>query len=70
MDQEIINSSLGDVNVFNEFRSSLSKLKIDNQAAVFDYESIKGNKEARSHIYKLRQTKSAVEKSRKIAMEG
>lgn len=50
---------------YNEFRGQLAKLKADNAAAVFDYESPKGNKEARSHVYKLRQTKAAVEKVRK-----
>lgn len=50
---------------YNEFRSQLAQLKASNSAAVFDYESPKGNKEARSHVYKLRQTKAAVEKVRK-----
>lgn len=50
---------------YSQFRSQLSKLSADNTALVFDYESPKGNKEARSHIFKLRQTKSAVEKVRK-----
>lgn len=51
--------------VFSEFRAQLGQLREANEKAVFDYEDPKGNKEARSHIYKLRQTKSAVEKARK-----
>jgi hypothetical protein len=50
--------------VYNEFRAQLADLKSHNSAVVFDYESPAGNKEARSHIYKLRQTKSAVDKAR------
>ncbi len=51
--------------VYNEFRAQLSELSSANESIVFDYESASGNKEARSHVYKLRQTKSAVEKARK-----
>lgn len=50
---------------YDPFRSQLSELKTANSKVVFDYESEKGNKEARSHIYKLRQTKSAVDRVRK-----
>ena len=50
---------------YDEFRAQLGELQKFNSAAVFDYEDPKGNKEARSHIYKLRQTKSAVDKARK-----
>lgn len=55
----------GKIAAYNEFRAQLSELAKLNSQAVFDYEDPKGNKEARSHIYKLRQTKSAVEKTRK-----
>lgn len=51
--------------VYNEFRAQLTKLREENKHAVFNYESPKGNKEARSHVYKLRQSKSAVERARK-----
>lgn len=50
---------------YNEFRAQLGELKAFNEQAVFDYEDAKGNKEARSHVYKLRQTKAAVDKVRK-----
>lgn len=50
---------------YNEFRAQLAELRAKNAAAVFDYESATGNKEARSHVYKLRQTKAAVDKVRK-----
>lgn len=54
-----------DIVAFNHFREQLGRLQKNNERLVFDYEDPKGNKDARSHIYKLRQTKSAVEKVRK-----
>lgn len=51
--------------VYNEFRAQLATLAEHNASVVFDYEDTAGNKEARSHVYKLRQTRSAVEKARK-----
>lgn len=50
---------------YREYHSQLVELMQSNRTAVFDYRDPKGNKEARSHIYKLRQTKSAVDKKRK-----
>ena len=54
-----------EIAVYNKFRSQLEALRESNSAAVFDYESKEGNKEARSHVYKLRQTKTAVDAARK-----
>lgn len=62
---EIIEFNKAEIAAFNEFRNQLSELRHNNEKAVFDYADPKGNKEARSHIYKLRKTKSAVEKVRK-----
>lgn len=53
--------------VYNEFRSQLAEWRKLNDSLAFDYESAKGNKEARSHIYKLRQSKAAVDRVRKEA---
>lgn len=53
------------ISVYNEFRGQLDDLKRLNDSVLFDYDSPQGNKEARSHIYKLRQTKRAVDKARK-----
>jgi len=50
---------------YEKFRAQLGELKTYNAAVAFDYEDPKGNKEARSHVYKLRQTKGAVEAARK-----
>lgn len=62
---EVIEFNKKEIAAFNEFRSQLADLRHNNEKAVFDYRDPKGNKEARSHIYKLRQTKSAVERVRK-----
>jgi len=63
--EEVIQFNKNEIAAFSEFRSHLATLKHDNSKAVFNYADPKGNKEARSHIYKLRQTKSAVDKVRK-----
>lgn len=62
---EVIEFEKKEIAAFDPFRSQLADLRKGNEKAVFDYRDPKGNKEARSHIYKLRQTKAAVEKVRK-----
>ena len=54
-----------EITAYDEFRSQLAELETNNSKAVFDYADPKGNKEARSHIHKLRRTKTAVDKVRK-----
>ena len=49
---------------YDSFRAQLAELKTSNASLVFDYQDTKGNKEARSYIYKLRQTRTAVDKVR------
>lgn len=53
------------VAAYKPFYDQLQELEKNNTAIAFDYESAKGNKEARSHVYKLRQSKAALEKTRK-----
>lgn len=50
--------------VYDPFRAQLAELGAHNKSLVFDYETPSGNKEARSHIYKLRQVKAALDKAR------
>lgn len=50
---------------YSEFRGQIAELRELNSKVAFDYEDTRGNKDARTHVYKLRQTKSAVEKARK-----
>lgn len=54
---------------YSEFAAQLNELREHNQKVFFNYEDPKGNKDARSHVYKLRQTKSAIDKVRKAAGE-
>lgn len=53
------------IKAYDEFRAQLAELEEKNSAAAFDYETPKGNREARSHIHSMRQIKGAVEKRRK-----
>ena len=62
---EILDNPKNEIAAYIPFYSELAQLEKDNAALVFDYESSKGNKEARSHVWKLRQTKGALEKVRK-----
>lgn len=50
--------------VYNQFRRELARFKDENAKTHFEYADPKGNREARSHVYKLRQSKAAVEKAR------
>ena len=56
-----------EIAAFSPFYADLATLEKDNAATVFDYESKGGNKDARSHVHKLRKTKGALEKVRKEA---
>lgn len=61
---ELIEKESGQVAAYQTFYAQLATLEKDNSALVFDYESKKGNKEARSHIFALRKTKAALEATR------
>lgn len=50
---------------YTDIRAELATLAEQNDKVVFDYEDPKGNKLARSHIYKFRQIKSDIERRRK-----
>jgi hypothetical protein len=54
---------------YRPFYAQLADLEQKNAALAFDYESPKGNKEARSHVNTLRLTKGALERTRKSAKE-
>lgn len=54
---------------YQPFYAQLAELEANNAKLVFDYESKKGNKEARSHVNTLRLTKGALERTRKAAKE-
>lgn len=62
---EIFDAALTQVTAYQPFYAELATLEEDNKKITFDYESKKGNAEARSHVYKLRQSKGALERTRK-----
>ena len=70
MNQQLVVKDVNHISAYDPFRAQLVELKELNDKAVFDYRNPKGNKEARSHIYKLRQTKTAVDKARKAEKEA
>ncbi len=45
---------------FDEVRAAIAKYKTENANLVFSYEDPQGNKDARSHIFKLRKTKTQI----------
>lgn len=66
---EVLDRPQSAVKAYEPFYAELAKLESDNASLVFDYESKKGNKEARSHVNALRATKGALERARKEAKE-
>jgi len=60
----------GQLTEFNAFRSQLAELKKENASLVFDYDDPLGNKRARSYVYTLRRSKTAVEILRKDAKKA
>ena len=63
MKGELIKAS-GEIAVYDEFRSQISEIKEANSKLVFNYSTPNGEKEARSHIFTLRKTKTAIDKAR------
>ena len=49
-----------DLTKFDRVRAEIAEYKVKNASLVFDYQDPQGNKDARSHIYKLRKTKSLI----------
>lgn len=70
MSHALIEKDVTTIVAYDPFRAQLAQLKEGNAKAVFNYRDPIGNKEARSHVYKLRQTKSAVDKVRKAEKEA
>lgn len=66
---ELLNKEESAVAEYRPFYAQLAELEQKNATLIFDYESPRGNKEARSHINTLRLTKGALERTRKAAKE-
>ena len=53
--------------IFEPIKAKIVEYKAENKSLVFDYQDPKGNKEARSHIYKLRLVKGMINEAHKSA---
>ena len=56
---------MNEIVAFNKTKADLAEYKEANAKMVFDYEDEQGNKDARSHVYKLRKARTAFDKLRK-----
>ena len=63
-------AELKPIAAYDEFRAQLAELRESNSKAVFDYEDPQGNKDARSHVFQLRKTRTAIDKARKQEKES
>jgi hypothetical protein len=64
---ELLEAATSAVAEYQPFYAQLAELEQKNAALAFNYETPKGNKEARSHVHALRLTKGALERTRKEA---
>lgn len=64
MTTELLDAPQSAVAAYQPFYAQLATLEADNSKLTFDYESKKGNKEARSHVNTLRLTKGTLERTR------
>ncbi len=53
--------------VFDEVKAEVAKYKVINASLDFDYADPQGEKDARSHVFKLRKVKGKIEEVRKLA---
>jgi len=56
---------MNEIVAFNQTKADIAEYKAENAKMVFDYEDEQGNKDARSHVYKLRKARTAFDKLRK-----
>lgn len=62
---ELIEGVQYQIAAYQPFAAQLKELQAKNASLVFDYSDESGNRAARSYIYKLRRTKTAVDSARK-----
>lgn len=67
MNNELIDAPKNTIAEYKPFYAQLAELESNNTALVFDYESKKGNKEARSHVFGLRKSSAELERTRVAA---
>jgi len=64
MEDQMTETTSNQLAIYNPHRATLAELKEANKSIIFNYDTTAGEKEARSHIYKLRQSKTAVDRVR------
>lgn len=62
---ELLDKKQFAVKEYIPFYAQLEELEKENELVIFDYESKKGNKEARSHVHALRKSNAALDRTRK-----
>ena len=65
MEQEIVEAKVH-LAIFDPITAMMDEYKTENEKLVFDYCDPKGEKEARSHIFKLRKVKAKINDAHKI----
>lgn len=59
-----------EITEYDPLKAEIAKLKASNAAIVFQYDTKEGNKNARSHIYVMKQKRAEVERTRKELKAG
>ena len=59
-EQELVEPKTNELAVFDEVAQIIAKWKVENEKLVFEYDTPQGEKDARSHIAKLRKVKTKV----------
>lgn len=68
--ETIVEKQTTELAVFDEVAATIAKWKVKNEKLGFDYETPQGEKDARSHIHKLRKVKVKVGEIHKEAKAG
>ena len=66
-EQELVEAKTTELAMFDEVASIIAEYKAENEMLVFDYADPQGEKDARSHIAKLRKVKTKVSEIHKDA---
>jgi hypothetical protein len=65
--EDVIIKADNQLTIYAPIISQLAEISKINESLVFDYSTAKGEKEARSHVYKLKRFKTQAENARKAA---
>lgn len=65
MEQEVVEPK-NYLAIFDPITAKMAEYKEENEKLVFDYRAPQGNKDARSHVFKLRKVKTKINEAHKI----